>query len=117
MAREIARRQDTAPVRSLFAFALGAVAIGAIAVGAIAIGRVAVGRMAIGKARFKSLEVDELTVGELTVGKLNVTEQRAWKPEAGLPGQRVLASSRALKRLFCSSFKSFCRLANATAMI
>jgi hypothetical protein len=67
MAREIARRRETAPVERFLAVAIGAAALGAIAVGALAIGRVAIGRLAIGRARFGALEVDELTVRKLRV--------------------------------------------------
>src|SRR5262245_46809002 len=67
LARDLARRSESAPAASLLAIALGAAAVGAVAIGALAIGRLAIGRMTVKKARFGALEVDELTVRRLRV--------------------------------------------------
>jgi hypothetical protein len=67
LARETARRSESAAVAGMIALALGAAAVGAVAIGALAIGRLAVGRLTIKKARFETLEVDELTVRRLRV--------------------------------------------------
>jgi hypothetical protein len=56
MSRELARRSNAVPARSLLALAVGA-----------AFGALAIGHLTIKKARFNALEVDELTVRKLRV--------------------------------------------------
>jgi hypothetical protein len=43
LARDVARRSESAPAASMIALALGAAAVGAVAIGALAIGRLAIG--------------------------------------------------------------------------